>query len=307
MSSLLAVIVGIVFTFLVFSVVCSGLYELGAKALALRSRELWRTLRQLLDGVQATVTTVERPLVVAATGTTSETGATSASTGALADQLYRHPLVRPLDTSVKATKSRLHHITTPAFSRALLGILDTNGQGSTPIDRLREAVSRLDDTPVRSALNSILNEAGDDLERVRHDVEDWFDTNMAALSRTYRRRARYITAVIGLIVAVVANVSMIEVTTRLYHDEALREAVAAQAVAVESECQTTSDGRGIDACTKSRLGDIRSAIQLPLGWTGSNDDVSFLRILGWLIGGIGFGLGASFWFDVLKRTSGLRR
>jgi hypothetical protein len=125
---------------------------------------------------------------------------------------------------------------------------------------------------------------------------------MEALSRTYRRHAKWLLLVMGLFVAVTFNVDAIEAGQRLYRDEALRSAVAQQADAVVENCQDATD---VTACTRKQAAEVDQAIRLPVGWPDSGG-IDGLQVLGWLIAGVALGQGAPFWFDLLRKARELR-
>lgn len=60
-SGIVGTVIGIIFVFLVFSLVVSGVNEAITRVLAWRSRHLWRTLRQLMDGAGKKLTEDQRP------------------------------------------------------------------------------------------------------------------------------------------------------------------------------------------------------------------------------------------------------
>ena len=158
LSGTLDVVIGLLFIFMVFSLVVSGIYESGARPLESRSRLLWRS-RQLLDGDTAGGFD-RRPDL----GTEAGTG--------LTDKLYAHPIIQSLEerrrTGDLFTKTRLNHIPPTDFGRALIDVLLPAGTNATSVEALRAAVndSEIDDSVKRSIL-PIAGDAAASLDNVR--------------------------------------------------------------------------------------------------------------------------------------------
>lgn len=290
-SGMIDLVVGILFIFLVFSLLVSAVNEGLTKLLAWRSRHLWRALRQILDGEKPSLTVDQRPKV----------SATEAITWT--DRLYTHPLVRQLERRVPTSRSRLSHLSADDFSRALIDLLLPDSNGSATVAEVRTAVRGLPtNSPLRAPLLAILNDMGDRLDQLRRGIGDWFDARMEALSSAYKRHVRLLLIAVGLLIALLFNVDAIGATRQLYRDQALRSAVAEQAVAIVAECQ---EDESPVQCTRKQVAKVDPAIRLPVGWPDS-DGIDGLQIVGWMIGGVALGQGAPFWFDLLRKASKLR-
>jgi hypothetical protein len=296
-SAAVDLVLGLFFVFLVFSLAVSAANEGITRALEWRSRHLWRSLRRLLDGEGTDVRKDQRPNVAEATD----------SSQALADRLYAHPLIRQLETRFLPTdRTRLSHLPTTDFSRALLDILAPENPGQTTVANLLTKVRALDDaSPLKTPLLAMINEAEGKVAKLREMVGEWFDARMEALSKTYKKHTRWVLVVLGLIVALIFNVDAVGAARRLYQDDALRAAVAGQATEVVSSCEDKS-GDELATCLREQAAEADSAIRLPVGWPDP-DGIDWLQWVGWLIAGIALGQGAPFWFDLLRRAGQLRR
>jgi len=71
-----------------------------------------------------------------------------------------------------------------------------------------------------------------DLDKVRANIENWYNGTMDRVSGWYRRRTQTILFLIGLGAAAALNVDAITIAKRLNNDKALRQAAVAQAGAV---------------------------------------------------------------------------
>jgi hypothetical protein len=289
-SDVVDVVIGILFIFLVFSLVVSGVNEAVTRLFAWRSRHLWRALRQLLDGERGGVASDERP-----------TGA-DATSQKWTDKLYAHPLILQLEGRLATSRSRLSNIPAPDFSRAMLDLLVPEADGQVTTEQVQEALRDLPDGPLKESLLPLVKTAGGQLADLQQEIGDWFDSRMEALSRTYKRHVKWVLVAVGIAVALAFNVDAIGAAQRLYRDEALRTAVADQATSVVAACEDEGD---VTACTREEVGKVDSAIRLPVGWPDP-DGVGWVQGLGWLVAGVALGQGAPFWFDVLRKAGRLR-
>ena len=289
-SDVVDMVIGVIFVFLVFSLVVSGVNEVIAWLFDWRSRQLWRSLRQLLDGDHTKVTADPRP--------------THAQPTSLkwVEKLYAHPLILQLEGQLRSTRSKLANIPSSDFSRAILDLLVPGTEEQVSADQVQAALQGLPESPLRESLLSLMKTAGEKLSDLRQEIGDWFDSRMEALSKIYKRQVKWLLMAIGVVVALVFNVDAIGAVQRLYRDDALRTAVASQASAVAAACENEDD---ITACTREQVEKVDTAIRLPVGWPDP-DGVDWVQGIGWLVAGIALGQGAPFWFDLLRKTGKLR-
>jgi len=71
--------------------------------------------------------------------------------------------------------------------------------------------------------------AGGDVDAFRRNLEAWFDDTMARVSGWYKRKAQWILAVLGVIIAIGLNANTLTMGERLWKDPAVRNAVVGQA------------------------------------------------------------------------------
>jgi hypothetical protein len=257
------------------------------------------------------------------------------------EKLYAHPLINKLDDTVTFEKARLSHIDAEDFSRALLDIVWEEATvrvadgNDIPPANIGDAISRVKAdfdgaSPFLDDLEVFARQLNNDMDRVKDQVSSWFDSRMENLSKSYRKNSRWWLFLIGLVVAGVFNVDAISATSELYSDDALREAVAAQAVAVVTECTNVEDetvtngevdldsGASEDAqpaavtdpevieCVDREVGKVAELLSLPVGHQGGFN-LSFAGVIGWIIAAAALAQGAPFWFDALGRLSGLKK
>jgi hypothetical protein len=111
---------------------------------------------------------------------------------------------------------------------------------------------------------AIQNTRGADeaLAKARGNVEAWFDNSMQRLSGAYKRRVQLYAFMIGLMVALVANVDSVAILRTLWSDQGVRSALTVQAQ------QTIQAGQGAAGeQTADQILNLLGALRLPLGWT----------------------------------------
>jgi hypothetical protein len=283
-STLLEVAIGIIFVFLLVSLLCSALNELIEAWLKYRARYLEQGIRLLL----------------------SDPG--------LADALFNHPLVKPLGENPSYIPAR-------TFSLALWNIATTEaakGQQAVAgvtqdVATIRALIGGLDEQKygnIKASLLSLIDEAGNDIDKARANVEGWYNDAMDRVSGWYKRRTHVILVVIGLVAAFALNIDTIQITKALLYNDTLRSSVAtaAQEYAKSHASQQGAAGDPDAAQAETKIKTITAdinALGLPIGWNdgGFPPDAygRFLKLLGLILTGLAVSQGAPFWFDLLNK------
>jgi hypothetical protein len=169
---------------------------------------------------------------------------------------------------------------------------------------------------------------------VRQAVEDWFSSEMAALSRFYRRQSRKLAAIVAVIIVCVSSADAVRIVDDLWHDRDLRSVMAGQAgsalgngAQLDAACPppptTTPLAAAQDrlACAVGLVSRARrfEGVRPSAVWTEirrehdpdslqASDVPSWAlhRLPGRVITVVALLLGAGFWYDVLRRLVGLR-
>ena len=225
-----------------------------------------------------------------------------------AQRLYGHPLV----STLAKDRKKPSYIGAETFASALVDLLAQDEDGNPVVamgDEAATLVDRLgDDSALKPPLQALSNLGAETVDDLRRQVAGWFDEGMSRVSGWYRRQTQLIILVIGAVVAVSANASTVHVVQDLWRDDALRYAIAQEAVAVASDTVSADSAQVADAILQS----------FPLGW--EDEDPFGLRggvqdwgagtwiahVLGWFFTAAAVSLGAPFWFDLLSRVAKLR-
>lgn len=161
---------------------------------------------------------------------------------------------------------------------------------------IKKAIDALPHSAIRDALLHAWARAGNDMEQFRLSAEKWFDDAMQRLSGEYKRWAQKILYGIGLVLAVAVNADAFHMSSTIWRDSGIRDALVGQA-----------SNASLHAHAQNAL----QTLALPLGWggtgTGLPTDWDLLwKAVGLLITTVAIGLGAPFWFDTLTRLGSLR-
>ncbi|GGO09598.1 hypothetical protein GCM10010116_19360 [Microbispora rosea subsp. aerata] len=183
-------------------------------------------------------------------------------------------------------------------------------------------------SPISRPLKAVWDKASHDLEAFRRGVEDWFDGEMERLSQLYRRYVRWVIVALGLVVTLVFSMDSLEYGKTLLRDNAYRSAVSAFGQsgpqALEPLREQCESGKDTYACVTDVLSTpafVKIFTHAPVSvtmdaadgptWTWHGEEwwqrlTSPGHWPGYLITLIALLFGAPFWWDILRRVSGLR-
>ncbi|HXH39509.1 MAG TPA: hypothetical protein VNN08_12840 [Thermoanaerobaculia bacterium] len=95
-----------------------------------------------------------------------------------------------------------------------------------------------DDLLINQARHAVIllsNAAGNDAEQARKNIEEWYNNAMDRVSGWYKRRTQVFLFGVGLVLAIVLNVDSIRVVTALSTDKPKRDAIVGIATAYQKE------------------------------------------------------------------------
>jgi len=281
-SAILDVAIGLISIFLFLSLIGTAINEWISGVLKLRSKNLEEGIRNILNDPDGS---------------------------GLAKEFYDHPLIK----SLSKTGEKPSYIPSRLFALTLLDKISSLSpeKESNPINQMRKSVDKIQNEDLKKNILIQLEAAGNSINKLRENIEKWFDEGMERVSGWYKRKSQWIILVYGLIVAIGLNVDTISVTNALYRDSALR--IGMVSVAEEVVKKPISESPADK--TKSRIEKMREefeAIRLPIGWEKADIEKKsgftdwILRICGWFITAFAVTLGAPFWFDVLNKIINIR-
>jgi hypothetical protein len=294
-SIILDVIVGMLFIYLLLSLLCAAAGEYIEAKLNNRAKLLKKGIELLLND-------------------------TNGKGDDLAKQLYEHGLIRPLYRDATKLPS---YIPSRTFALALWNMATggTGGGVSTDLKQIRDTLERLPNEELRTALLTLIDEANGDLERARANIEQWYESAMDRVSGWYKRQAGFTMLALGIGMAAVINADTINLASALARDGALRSAVVRAAenrLAADDQNAPPQAAEYPELALQRAYADV-SSLGLPIGWVrNTNENSSDLRrvpdsvpawlikIVGILLTGFAVSQGAPFWFDLLNRFMVIR-
>ena len=203
-SEILEVGVGLVLIFLLVSLILTAVRETIESWSKTRSRDLERAIAELLD---------------------------DKSQGGLRDALYNHPLVSALFPGAKAP-SKVSASGAIGAARNLPSYIPRETFALALFDLLKADQAKALDPNVapseriRGAFDVISRTAGQDPERIRKHLEQWYDASMDRASGWYRRRTQKLLFWLGLGIAFFLNINAFVIAQYLATHDAARAQVA---------------------------------------------------------------------------------
>lgn len=290
--SLLTIVIGIVFVLLLFSLLASAVMELIAGFLSLRGKHLFFAIGNMIGKDQRLPFT-------------------------------SHPYFQQLSigsrerTNVNGGTERLpSYINSGTFSAILLDILE--------VDSIEAAEARIEAMPegtLKRLLVFLFRQSGGELLQFKLKIEEWFNEVMERASGAYKRNSQRWLIGIGLFLAVLFNADVINIYHNLSVNTTLQSSLADAATAFVQQNPNGVRPTNLDnpdmAYAQEQIAtlvtkNIRS-FESPLGlgwetviWEEMTPKSWLIKIIGWLTTAISISLGASFWFDLLKKLVNVR-
>lgn len=249
-SVALDVVIGLIFVFLLYSLLASVLHEIISVWMGLRSRVLKKGIIRMLDdgleehayrkgiggyirsSIMNRLTTLKHVFI-----------SHDPKKGSLAESFYNHPLVKYLGED---RKSKPAYLSSNNFSKVMVDLitgmknkpgddyaqqihlffdgLPTDAEATVPAD----SQSRIQ-PETQQFLASLWADAQGDVERFKFLLENWFDDTMERTSGWYKQYTQWFLFLIGLTIAVTFNVDAISIAGKLKKDPKMRELMIRQA------------------------------------------------------------------------------
>jgi len=367
-SGIIYFAVGMVLAFAVTSAFSSAITEGIARFLGLRGEFLLRGLYELLDdrpeSVDLSPAEVNYRAVryfITGKGTVTSTAvagfdpavplATSAlfgspilrNEGMAGQKLTLHPPAGPgrlpkltadprsPSRSWRQYRSLPSCIPATSFAEAVVDLVVPDATKEITMAIVRQNVAALPDAmaTLKSSLEALVKNAGDDIGAFRTSVERWFDNQMNRVSREYKRHVTKIALTVGTILVLLLNINALTVGRYLYADNSDVVNAAVSSVAEKSNpCPAGSPDQ--EACLKGvrKLVSAATEVEIPILWGTASDCAdqrarcdwleqhgsfgpggnpnweAMLFLLGFLLTIAALIPGARFWFGLLTKLGG---
>lgn len=222
----------------------------------------------------------------------------------------------------RANRPRPTYIPSPLFTRVLLvSLAEIQGLKTTDVTTIVAGLPA--DSPLREKLSAIILGIEHDSAACVSAIEQWYDGTMDRVNGLYKRHTQAWLLGLGMVLAVVFNANLFNITQRLWTSQDARDAVTATAQMYSC--------KGDQPCPLPSYETARNDIQhnlgaeLPLGYdldyiqrywkAGADPDHKGVaaiashwafNFVGWVLTAIAVSLGAPFWFDLLNKLVNLR-
>jgi hypothetical protein len=228
----LDVVIGLVFVYLLYSMLATIIQEFLASSFSFRAKILERAINRMLEDENKFTSRIRGVFYLF-----KRTGNGSDDLSTTSFEFYNHPLIKFLGENKRSSKPG--YINKGTFSKVLIDLL--RGDQVKPGDNIKlliqdaldkktisgGAVKISDET--LSYLKSIWADAQGDVEKFKEYLENWFDETMERATGWYKKHTQVILFFIGLVIAIVFNVDTIKIVGKLQKDPKLREQIVQQA------------------------------------------------------------------------------
>jgi hypothetical protein len=227
------------------------------------------------------------------------------------------------------------YIPSRVFAKTMIDILNANKEtGEVAMRSITRALAdhhwTFRDNKAAEALYALALDAGGNIATFEQNLEQWYNDAMDRVSGWYKRYTQRVLVVIGLVLAVLFNVSSVKVARTLWLDRDTRQAMVNAADSYMKDhpapvpkqiAATDANPAGYDELKEhlqknvNAFNDVTTATLLPVGWKHPSSyyldffkthpkDASLSAIVfvaGWLVTAFAISFGAPFWFDTLNK------
>lgn len=345
-STTLDVVLGLVFIYLLYSLLTTILQEAISNVLSFRAKFLQKAIIRMLEDDNGKSADSLLKRIGAFFRVIFRKNITDRSLP-LTEAFYEHPLIKYL--AEDDYKSKPSYLTSRNFSQTMLDLLKGTDfeAGDDPGKFIKDALNqgktqwkiKGKQVPINeetlSYLRALWADAQGDVNKFRAALEEWFDVTMERTTGWYKKHTQGVLLILGFLIAMVFNVDTIKLARVLSKDPQLREQVIRQAdnyIKTHNNQLNTKEKKAADSTLqglwtqadsllKNDIADVNKA--LAIGWECTSmkkhqnkcfhsekvcirSHLSIYSVIGWFITAFALSLGAPFWFDLLNKLMKLR-
>ncbi len=229
-NAVLDVTIGLVFIYLLYSLLASTVKEFIATIFEYRGKMLERGIEQMLDGKNYKYFWWDRLRYWMSKKAAEKPDSKLAlKKGLFASNITSHELYRR--SAENATDKRPSYLAADTFSDILIDVMKGDANDSALLKNIEQYVDQnlAGNEGLQKILKMYLDQANGDLQKFKLIVENWYNDTMDRVSGWYKQQSNRILMTIGLFMAVIFNVSTIEIVDKLSTDKTAREALVQNA------------------------------------------------------------------------------
>jgi hypothetical protein len=333
------VFIGLIFIFLLYSLLASIIQEIIASRFSLRARMLQKAIRRMLeDHAAPTGNWFQKTTFYNYFGELLENVKRFFKPfrdyEILAKKFYNQPAIKYLGEDKSFSKPA--YLQPHNFSYTIVQLLRGPGYDGATQKEAELIKNTLDNNTLSinqetlSQFRNLFADARQDPFEFRARLEQWFDETMQRTQGWYKRQTQTILLFIGFFIAVIFNVDTIAITKILSKDKRAREQMVQLAISKKdnygsiisapaipgstiSAGGANAQGKALDSLYQALSADaLASQGIFGLSGSGLHGSASSyqqskpMMWAGWLITALAISLGAAFWFDLLNKVTALR-
>lgn len=224
----LDVSIGLVFTYLLYSLYATVLMEIISSSLGLRAKNLSYALRRMLmDEKQFNSPTKEFLSRVWTTIIQMWGKASNLKNAAIYNDFFNQPTIKYLNSG--GVGRRPSYISSQMFVKAIIDTIKRDDPDISVLAGIEQGISdrrlALGDESSESLdhIESLLHDANGDIFKFRILLEDWYNETMSRASGWFKRTVQFVLFMIGVVIAISFNVDTIAIVKLLSKDPDARE------------------------------------------------------------------------------------
>lgn len=219
----LDIFIGIVFVYLLYSLLATIIMEIIATFLGLRARNLNYALKRMLKD-ERQYNNIWGKLISKIRTSFLKIGGWSANLESpeLYNGFIKQPSIKYLSSGSFFNKPS--YITSQNFAKALVDTLKGDSGEGNLLERIKTGFAGLPvSSDTRKHLESLLEDANNDIQKFRLLLENWFDNTQERVIGWYKKNNQMFLLIIGFILAVALNANTFHIISKLSKDEKARE------------------------------------------------------------------------------------
>lgn len=298
-SEVIEIVIGLVFIYLVLSLLSTTINELIFGLLHMRGKNLKKSLEYMLKDIDE-------------------------------DKLFKDFFDHPIFSKLRLNKKNRYpsYMKSSTFSKVIIESLSEDRDK----DKITEALVGLKGDSGKIIL-SYWKEVGEDIEEFKKKLEDWFDEVQQRSAGWYKRNVQRTLIAIGFIIAIIINADTFKIVNKLAVDSKARKSLVElsnnQIKAIEENLSNSRDTtysreyiESLSDQTQEIINEQLSEVNRIMGMGISTYKQDFSKtkcdnvlwcgvkkLFGLIITAITLSLGANFWFEILQkaiRLSGIK-
>lgn len=285
-SITLDIVIGLVFVYLLYSLLATIIAELIASWIGLRARMLRQAIERMLndryfeDLKRKWYHKVWHSMTIFLLLEFREFKTS------MAGRFYQQPSIKYLAKGKTGlmdfmSSTKPSYLRPENFSETLIQMLKRKGAGSTDNEKIRFSL-RFNTLQIQSnSLEQIFNlfaDSGGDTEKFKQKLNSWYNEMMERLSGWFKRKIQLVLFLVGLVMAITFNIDSISIARKLAKDKTAREQMVQMAIsasdsnsAMAKALKQSNDTIVNDSLLKESYRQVKQA----------SDDAGMVLGLGW--------------------------